>query len=67
MRKILNKNVNKDYFFCYSQRLSNFLKVKGIGYITIAKDMNTDRVFSLYPKSEELQLALDEYSSLNSK
>ena len=62
MIKELNRNINKDYFFCYSQRLSKYLMSQGIGYITIAKDMNTDRVFSLYPKSVELQVALDEYS-----
>lgn len=65
MENLLNKNLNKEYFFCYSQRLSDFLKNKNVGYITIAKDMNTDRIFSLYPKSIELKEALDEYSILN--
>lgn len=59
--KILDININKDYFFCYSPQLSQHLKGAGVGYITIAKDMNTNRVFSLYPKTQELKEALDNY------
>jgi hypothetical protein len=65
MKNILNKNLNKEYFFCYNQRVAAFLKSKGIGFITVAKDMNTGKVFSLYPKSQELQASLDEYKALN--
>lgn len=65
MKKQIDRNINKDYFFCYSQRLSVFLKESGIGYITIARDMNKDRTFSLYPKSPELAEALDEFSKLD--
>lgn len=64
MVKEINRNINKDYFFCYSQKLSKYLMSQGVGYITIAKDMNTDRVFSLYPKSTELQVALESYSHI---
>lgn len=61
MKRELNKDINKDYFFCYSHQLSKFLQYKGIGYITIAKDAYTDKLFSLYPKSKDLKVALDEY------
>lgn len=64
MREELDRNINKDYFFCYSHQLSKFLQSKKIGYITIAKDIYTDKIFSLYPKNQELQLALDEYKDI---
>lgn len=61
MEKLLDKNINKGFFFCYNQRVADFLKSKGIGFVTVARDLNTDRIFTLYPKSPALQNALDEY------
>ncbi|MEK4030761.1 hypothetical protein MKZ02_19785 [Pseudobacillus sp. FSL P4-0506] len=53
----------KDFFFCYNYKLSAFLKYKGFHYITKAVNHKTDKMFSLYIKSDELQAALDEYRS----
>lgn len=53
------------YFFCYNKSVSDFLKTKNIQYITVAQDLKTKKVFSLYAIDEEgkLQKALDEYKS----
>jgi len=56
-----------NYFFCYNQKVSQFLKSKGVYFITIAKDMNTNKIFSLYEINDQLQNALDEYKQINHK
>jgi Domain of unknown function (DUF5659) len=55
-----------NYFFCYNKKVAEFLKSKGIYFITVAKDLNTDKVFSLYEINEQLQKALDEYKTRSS-
>ena len=54
----------KDYFFCYNKRVSDYLTSKGIQYITIANEMRSNRIFSLYEVNEQLQTALQEYKSI---
>lgn len=56
-----NEKTNREYFFCYNQRVSSFLKSKGIYFITVAQDLKTEKVFSLYFIDSQLQEALDEY------
>ncbi|WP_169823946.1 DUF5659 domain-containing protein [Bacillus marinisedimentorum] len=51
----------KNYFFCYSKRVSDFLASKGIQFITVAIEPKTKKMFSLYEINEELQKALDQY------
>ena len=51
------------YFFCYNKSVSDFLQKKGISFITVAQDLKTKKVFSLYPIDETLQKALDEYKA----
>lgn len=56
---------NKDFFFCYNKQLFTFIKdVKGIDYITIAKNPTTNKTFSMFYKDSVLQNALDEYKTL---
>lgn len=52
-----------NYFFCYSKRLSDFLQKENIQFITVAKDVKTDRFFSLYEIDNKgiLQNAIDKY------
>lgn len=50
-----------NYFFAYNKRVSDFLKVKGIDYITVAQDPKTGKLFSLYYIDKELQSKLKEY------
>lgn len=51
------------YFFCYNKSVSDFLKSKDIQYITVAQDLKTKKVFSLYLINDTLQKALDEYKA----
>jgi len=55
---------NSNFFFCYNKQLFSYLHdIKGINYITVAKNPTTDKTFSMFYKSESLQNALDEYNS----
>lgn len=55
----------KDFFFCYNKKVSDFLKENNIPLITIAQDLKTKKVFSLYLISPELQSALNKYKELS--
>lgn len=64
IRKEVDQMLNKEFFFCYNKQLFTFLHdIKGIDYITIAKNPTTDKTFSLFCKSESLQNALNDYKS----
>ncbi len=52
---------NKDYFFCYTKKVSDYLKEKGFEHITVAQDPKTKKIFSLFKINEELQKALKAY------
>ena len=54
----LNEN---DFYFCYDLRCSRYLSNKGIGFITVAKNKDNDKVFSMYLMDKKLMKALDEY------
>ncbi|WP_449355590.1 DUF5659 domain-containing protein [Virgibacillus natechei] len=53
--------MKNNYHFVYNKRVSDFLTKEGIKFITVAKDLKTNRVFSLYEVTSELQRALDKY------
>jgi hypothetical protein len=55
----------KDFFFVYNKQLFEFLhKEKKINFITIAKNPTTNKIFSMFYKTEFLQNAIDEYRQL---
>lgn len=55
---------NQDgFFFCYSKRVSDFLRSEGVYFITVAKDMKTDKIFSLFTITPELDEALKKYKN----
>lgn len=51
------------YFYCYNINVSKYLTSKGIEYITIAKEPKSNKLFSLYKQTKELQQALKEYKN----
>ena len=56
------------YFFCYNKSLFSWIHdVKGIDYITVAISPSSQKTFTLFEKSDQLQVALDEYKALNKK
>jgi hypothetical protein len=55
---------NKQYFFCYSRELSNYLHYKHqFGIITVAINPQSKKTFSLFKQSPELAEAVKKYSS----
>lgn len=58
------KQGNKRYFFCYSSRLSLFLRNKGFKFITEAKHKDTRKTFWFYEGTGELNEVLIEYDQL---
>lgn len=53
----------KNYFFCYNKTVSDFMRTKGIHHITVAMDVKTKKIFSLFEITNEFQQALDEYKA----
>jgi len=49
------------YFYCYDAKCSRHLKSNGFDYITLAKNRNDDRLFSLYEMTSELKEVLSNY------
>ena len=54
------------YFFCYNKRVSDYLRTKQLNFITVAIDPKSNKMYSMYEITPELQKALDEYKSINS-
>lgn len=50
-----------DYFFCYNNNLARFIKSRGVKQITVARDLVTEKVFTLFEITPEFQSALEEY------
>lgn len=48
---------------CFSNNLKEFLMSRGLEYITIAIDPKTNKTFWMFLKTNELDLALTEWSS----
>ncbi|MFD2046457.1 hypothetical protein ACFSTA_19115 [Ornithinibacillus salinisoli] len=51
----------KDIFFCYNANVAKFIKAQGIYSITTAIEPTTKKMFTLFPKGDNLQQALDLY------
>lgn len=51
-----------DFFYCYNIDVSNFLKSKGIKFIHIAREPKSNKLYSLYFRTNELTKALIEYN-----
>ncbi|MFV2046877.1 hypothetical protein CJ195_21855 [Bacillus sp. UMB0899] len=56
---------NKNFFFCYNKAVSDFLKDKGVQFITVAIEPKSQKMFSLYQVDDNLQQALNEYKQQN--
>lgn len=53
---------NKEYFFCYTKILSDYLRTKGFSPITVAMEPKTKQIFSLYKVDDALSKELSAYS-----
>lgn len=55
-------NNDISFFYCYNKNVSDHLRSEGIDFITVAQDLKTKKVFSLYIINDEFQKALDKYT-----
>ncbi|MGE8037757.1 hypothetical protein B1B04_12480 [Lysinibacillus sp. KCTC 33748] len=55
----------KDFFFCFTKKLSIYLKEEGISYIIKARSIKDNAIYTVYHKTDELQRALDKYKKIN--
>lgn len=55
----------QDFFFCFTKKLSIFLKEEGISYIIKARSIKDNVIYTVYQKTDELQRALDKYKKIN--
>lgn len=53
--------MERKYFYCYSLKLKNFLKLQGINYTYVAKHNNGNKYWTYIP-SGELNNALDNWN-----
>jgi hypothetical protein len=58
---LLNKH---SFFYCYNKTVSDFLSSRNIKFITVAQDLKTSKIFSLYYIDSTFQEALSEYKKL---
>lgn len=56
-----NKPNKSNYFFCYNKTVSDFMYSKGVHYITVAMDVRSQKIFSLFEVTPEFQSAMEEY------
>lgn len=54
--------MKNNYFFCYSYNLSQYIRSKGIDYITNAINPSSGLRFTLFERSHKLQVAIDQYN-----
>lgn len=51
----------KDFFFCYNYKLNKHLQTKGFKYITHAINIDTNKKYFMYHKTNQLSAAINEY------
>ena len=51
-------------FYCYSNRLHNWLRALGFKYISIGVNKNTNKNYWTYEKSNKLDTAIDLYNQI---
>lgn len=55
----------KDFLYCYSVKLRDFLIDKGHRYICVGLNERSDTRFWLFEKTVDVKESLDEYDALN--
>lgn len=54
----------EEYFFCYSNRLNQFLGIFGEYYIDKKINLNSGKEYKIYKKNDRLQKILKEWNRL---
>lgn len=53
-----------NYFYCYSVKLSCFIRAFGIRYIEYGKNLNTHSKYYVFEKSERLDKIIELYNKI---
>ncbi|MEC1697751.1 hypothetical protein [Schinkia azotoformans] len=56
-----------DFFWCYDKEIADFLRRKGITYITKARRFDTHAVYYQFLRTTELNQRLAEFNEIKSK
>lgn len=56
-----------DMFYCYSKRLSYFIRAFDIHYVSTGINQNTKVTYQVYPKSEKLDKVIALYNEVKHK
>lgn len=56
-----------DMFYCYSKRLSYFIRAFDIHYVSTSINQNTKVTYQVYPKSEKLNKVITLYNEVKHK
>lgn len=54
---------DKDFFYCYTRVMSDYLKQHGIPYLFKFRSIKDNSICTLYYKTDELQRALNLFQS----
>ena len=54
-------------FYCYSKRLSYFIRAFDIHYVSTSINQNTKVTYQVYPKSEKLDKVITLYNEVKHK
>lgn len=65
MCETFNFLTKKDFFFCYSPYLSEFLANRGHKYIVIGVNPKNKQTYSMYLKSPELSKSINMYRNID--
>jgi len=59
------KKLKNDYFFCYTKELAKFLRYeKKIEYVSKTKHITSDKILTIFERTEYLDKAISEYNEM---
>lgn len=58
-----NSEIERDFFYCYSPRMSEFIQAQGLRYICVGLNENTGKRFWQYERGAELDAAISEWQA----
>jgi len=58
------KKIENNYFYCYSMRLSHFIRSFNIRYVSVGCNKSNGAKYYTYPKSETLDKIIELYNKV---
>lgn len=59
----LSETSKRDFFYCYSPRMSEFIRAKGIKFICVGLNENSGKRFWQYERGAKLDAAISEWQA----